>query len=375
TYTITAGIAGINSLSCLSLTDLQTGTVTPLSDGATYSFTINADDNAEGRFVINGSAPTPLYLDNALCHDQNGSATVVAGAEPINITWTDVFGNVISQLNNVADGVVELPLAAGNYQVHITPGGACGELATDFTITAPDAIGSDLLLTASSCPASDDGSVMVATVTGGTAPYTYLWNTGATTNSITGAAGSYSATITDAAGCTSTFSAEIPAGEGAIAQFSAPSGTLVVNTPVQFTNTSVLADNYLWDFGDGTTSTESDPAHTYTMPGTYNVSLTATGGECSFTTTLDITVETSTAVHAVDPAGNLAVWATPDHLIVLHPFGIAPVDVDVYDALGRSAITKPERITLDGRSLNTGVWFVRVTSGDVQRTFRVPLVR
>ncbi|HRQ85821.1 MAG TPA: PKD domain-containing protein, partial [Flavobacteriales bacterium] len=166
----------------------------------------------------------------------------------------------------------------------------------------------------------------------------------------------------------------------AIAQFSAPSGTLVVNTPVQFTNTSVLADNYLWDFGDGTTSTESDPAHTYTMPGTYNVSLTATGGECSYTTTMEVTVEIGTAVTAAGAHRELAVWATPDHLIVLHPFGIAPVDVDVYDAtgrlvLGRSAITKPERITLDGRSLNTGVWFVRVTSGDVQRTFRVPLVR
>ena len=380
TYTITAAMAGINTLSCLSLTDLQTGTVTPLSDGATYSFTINADDNAEGRFVINGSAPTPLYIDNALCHDQNGSATVVAGADPINITWTDVFGNVISQLNNVADGVVELPLAAGNYQVHITPGGACGELDADFTITAPEAIGSDVLQTPTSCPASDDGSIMVATVTGGTAPYTYLWNTGATANSITGAAGSYSATITDAAGCTSSFAAEIPAGEGAIAQFNAPGGTLLVNTPLQFTNSSVLADNYLWDFGDGSTNTDSDPAHTYTMPGTYTVSLTATGGDCSYTTTMEVTVEIGTAVTAAGAHRELAVWATPDHLIVLHPFGIAPVDVDVYDAtgrlvLGRSAITKPERITLDGRSLNTGVWFVRVTSGDVQRTFRVPLVR
>ncbi|MBS1943349.1 MAG: PKD domain-containing protein, partial [Bacteroidetes bacterium] len=366
-------------LSCLSLTDLQTGTVTPLTDGAAYSCTINANAPPTGRFVINGSAPVPFYNEAALCHDQEGRATVVVDAGPMNITWTDVFGNVQLQ-QTVENGTAEFDAPAGNYQVHITPGGACGELATDFTITAPAAIGSDVLLTATACPNSADGSAMIATVTGGTAPYTYLWITGATTNSITGAAGNYTGTITDANGCTSTVDAEIPAGEGAIAQFSTSGGTLVVNTPVQFTNTSVLADSYLWDFGDGTTGTDSDPAHTYTMPGTYTVSLTATGGDCSYTTTMDITVEIGTAVAAVDGANNLAVWATQDHLVIAHPFGSAPVDVDVYDAtgrlaLGRSAISHPERFTLDDRSLNTGVWFVRVTSGEVQRTFRVPLVR
>lgn len=380
TYTITAGMAGINGLSCLSLTDLQTGTVTPLTDGAAYSCTINANADANiTRFVLNGSAPIPFYNEAALCHDQEGRATVVVDAGPMNITWTDVFGNVLLQ-QTVEDGTAEFDALAGNYQVHITPGGACGELATDFTITAPDAIGSDVLQTATSCPSSTDGSVEIATVTGGTAPYTFLWNTGATANSITGAAGSYSATITDAAGCTSSINAEIPAGEGAIAQFSFSSGTLLVNTPVQFTNSSVLADNYTWDFGDGSTSTESDPAHTYSLPGTYTVTLTANGGACTSITTQQITVELNTAIASPNNDANLAVWATQDHLVIAHPFGSAPVDVDVYDAtgrlaLGRSAISHPERFTLDDRSLNTGVWFVRVTSGEVQRTFRVPLVR
>lgn len=34
---------------------------------------------------------------------------------------------------------------------------------------------------------------------------------------------------------------------------------------------------FIWDFGDGTTSTEGEPIHTFTKPGYYNVKLTVTG--------------------------------------------------------------------------------------------------
>ncbi len=43
--------------------------------------------------------------------------------------------------------------------------------------------------------------------------------------------------------------------------------------PVQFTNESVNAVTYLWDFGDGQSSNDADPLHIYTSPGTYNVTL------------------------------------------------------------------------------------------------------
>lgn len=45
--------------------------------------------------------------------------------------------------------------------------------------------------------------------------------------------------------------------------------------PVRFFNHSVNAALYLWDFGDGTTSTESDPVHHYQRGGTYTVRLIA----------------------------------------------------------------------------------------------------
>ena len=49
---------------------------------------------------------------------------------------------------------------------------------------------------------------------------------------------------------------------------------------VNFTNNSANASSYLWDFGDGTTSTDANPAHTYTALGTYTITLTASAGIC-----------------------------------------------------------------------------------------------
>lgn len=50
---------------------------------------------------------------------------------------------------------------------------------------------------------------------------------------------------------------------------------------INFTNTSTLCPTgYLWNFGDGNTSSIQDPSHTYSAPGTYNVTLT-TSGPCN----------------------------------------------------------------------------------------------
>jgi len=49
---------------------------------------------------------------------------------------------------------------------------------------------------------------------------------------------------------------------------------------VQFTNNSQNATSYLWDFGDGNTSTEQNPSHDYAALGVYDITLTADAGAC-----------------------------------------------------------------------------------------------
>jgi PKD repeat protein/photosystem II stability/assembly factor-like uncharacterized protein len=54
---------------------------------------------------------------------------------------------------------------------------------------------------------------------------------------------------------------------------------------VTFTNASENATEYQWDFGDGTTSTDENPVHTYTDPDNYTVSLSASNSSNSDTET------------------------------------------------------------------------------------------
>ena len=55
--------------------------------------------------------------------------------------------------------------------------------------------------------------------------------------------------------------------------------TIYKNGTVQFTNQSENADSYRWEFGDGATSTEESPKHTFTKCGLYLVELYAYRGE------------------------------------------------------------------------------------------------
>ncbi|MEI6765952.1 MAG: PKD domain-containing protein [Bacteroidota bacterium] len=66
-----------------------------------------------------------------------------------------------------------------------------------------------------------------------------------------------------------------------------PSSTVVFSDSSQ---TSSPITSWLWDFGDGTTSTIQNPSHLYNVNGTYDVTLTIVAGPCTFVMTYDSVV-------------------------------------------------------------------------------------
>lgn len=109
----------------------------------------------------------------------------------------------------------------------------------------------------------------------------------------TSVAGTYSLIITqglcssDAVSTTINASDIIPVPVAAFDASPAIPGAASVPITVFFNNLSTNADSYLWDFGDGTTSTDINPQHLYTKKGSFTVKLTATNkGACTNTISL-----------------------------------------------------------------------------------------
>lgn len=73
--------------------------------------------------------------------------------------------------------------------------------------------------------------------------------------------------------------------------------TVADDSVVTFTNKSTGATTYAWDFGDGGTSTDENPVHTYTIGGaeaTFSASLKASGDGGDDTKSMDVSVARST---------------------------------------------------------------------------------
>jgi PKD repeat protein len=85
---------------------------------------------------------------------------------------------------------------------------------------------------------------------------------------------------------------------------------------VSFTNLSAGATNFAWIFGDGNTSALTDPAYTYTNPGTYSVTLTAVGAGGTNALT-----RTDYIVVASPPSVTMAIQMVGSNVVVSWPQG------------------------------------------------------
>lgn len=142
------------------------------------------------------------------------------------------------------------------------------------------------------CPPLDVNFTSLSPGTG----LTYSWNFGDGTTSnqpnpshTYTTAGNFDVTlvVTDSLGCTDTIrKVSYIRTVNPTANY-IPPPTMVGCAPLttQFTDATAGANSWLWNFGDGTTSTSQNPVHTYSIPGFYTVSLTTTsaGGGCEQT--------------------------------------------------------------------------------------------
>jgi PKD repeat protein len=108
--------------------------------------------------------------------------------------------------------------------------------------------------------------------------------------------------------------------------------------PVEFTDTSRLAEgidpvtSWMWDFGDGATSTEQDPVHTYEEAGLYTVTLTVSNGTLTETIEREDFIE---VLEAIAPEASFTAQPTDafvGQMVTFSNFSIqgsaAPIEYD-----------------------------------------------
>lgn len=172
---------------------------TGLSAGG-YTVTVTDGAGCTKTTTVTVTQPTVLAgnvttVTNASCYSMcNGKITVAASGAtpPYTYSWSPSVSSTATASN----------LCAGNYSVTITDSKGCTALL-DTVITQPSALVAAAGGTNATSGCSCDGAVN-ATVTGGTAPFTYLWSTGCTTSicsNICGNNSAYTVTATDSKGC------------------------------------------------------------------------------------------------------------------------------------------------------------------------------
>jgi gliding motility-associated-like protein len=175
-----------------------TAAVTGLCVGS-YSLTVSDGNGCGNTPLVSITAPLVIQANitstSPTCTnscDGSASSSPVGGTGSYTYSWS----TVPVQTTATATG-----LCAGNYTLTLTDGNGC--FVTQVTnIAAPVPITQANGIAGATCLLCNGSITIIAS--GGTVPYSYFWNTGATTATITGlCAGVYVDTVMDANGCLS----------------------------------------------------------------------------------------------------------------------------------------------------------------------------
>lgn len=174
-------------------------------------------------------------------------------------------------------------LSAGNYTVNVSAANACTRVLT-ATITQPQKINIALQNQPEKC-GNSQGS-LTSTVSGGSAPYNYLWSDGSNATSITGLqAGSYGLQVTDSKGCRNDTTGIIVLNELNNISLLLGNDTLICPGETLVLNAGSF-DNYRWQ------DNSAAPTFTVTTTGNYSVTVTDVDG-CIASDAISVTVDCS----------------------------------------------------------------------------------
>lgn len=234
------------------------------------------------------------------------------------------------------------------------------------------------------CNADLPAAISVA-IAGGTA---YSWSGGNSPSAATNtfdASGDYAVTATDVFGCISSDSfsvSVIDVPTAAITQ--THSGTYYYFNSATSTNVGSNA-TYLWQFGDGGTSTLANPEHNYnwgnpSSPPVYTVSLTITNDCGTNSTTKSYTIDVL-GVETTENNLGYSVYPNPTSGIwnVSFAQSVESVSVEVIDIAGRIVLTSENAnstlIQVDGSSLPSGNYILKVTTNNETAYSRVAVAK
>jgi len=296
-----------------------------------------------------------LQAPPSLCPLQGGTAGAVAtgGTPPYSYLW-----------GNASTGATIAVTGPGVHAVTISDAYGCTASA-EANVSPAAALELDLTHSPLLCPDSPNGFAAATPLTG-TAPFAWLWNTGATDSLLTGlSGGSYTVTVGDAHGCTGIQTVHVPEAPPIAAQF----GTVHAGGAASADGGILLSGisgglppyTYLWSTGAGTPSLEN------ILPGDYGLTITDALG-C--TQTYAFSVSFGVATDDSERSGFRALLAPNPSAggagLFLHVPQPEQIEIRVVDALGRQRYfletQLPEgenRIALPD-DLTSGLYWIRV---------------